>query len=227
MKRKHRRITAIMVVVILVVGGTYVADRWWTLGETSVDRVTSPCGRYDVVWIRSKVFLDVYTELWITEAGETNRFWWHRIAPKIDGTWCAEWWSSTHLVLTAPLHHFVDHLGTEPWQDVRIETRAPPSGPDYLAPDHRHEVSTWTWNDSRGRRTGARLTTTWENQGPSASCDLVAEGPWYIAVEWLAHDRLVVRVTPHGDRSIPPRDFRFGKVSVSVEVTGLGHREGG
>lgn len=182
-------------------------------------REPSPDGRCELVRETANGFLDEYERLWITAAGEADRARWIEIAPEVDGTWHTEWWSPNHLVLT-DYGAFAEQR--RPYADrwfgaVRIETRPPATGDRVESPDGRFQVVTWTWADSRGTRTGARVDSTWQN-AEFCSRPLVPEGPWSVAVEWLRADRVRVRVVPAAGGASP--EVPAAVAGIAVEVVG-------
>jgi len=167
------------------------------------ERESSPDGRYEVVRETRSFFLDGYAKLWITTRGEQDPKQWFLIAPEVDGTWSTDWMGPRELMLT----NYGGPRGDEPhkvvtWRDIRIEQRPAPSCAMMDSPDQLHCLDVWTYEDSHGRRSSARLRSTWKNQ-ESGSLDLVSQGHWRIDATWLANDRLrIIRSKPADIRAV-------------------------
>ena len=179
------------------------------------EREPSPDGRYEVVRETRSFFLDGYTKLWITTRGEQDPGKWFLIAPEVDGTWDTDWFGPTELMLTNYGPRMDDPHRVVTWRDVRIEMRPPPSCRSADSPDGLHEVEVWTYDDSHGRRSTARLKTTWRNES-SGSMDVVAEGRWSIEPTWLGNDRLQLRVVPEAGGTVPPVPERWRAITITV-----------
>lgn len=158
---------------------------------------SSPDARYTVIHEQRLGFLDAFERIWIAPAGETRRERWHPIGPEVDGCYWHEWTSNSDLLLTnqgwPEGDYGPDGFQVERWRDVRIETRRRAVARFVDSPDELHCVSMWTYRDSKGSRTSARLDTTWMHERPG-SIDLVEEGPWDLEAAWISKDRLEVRV---------------------------------
>lgn len=180
------------------------------------EREASPNGRYEIVRETRSFFLDGYTKLWITTRGEQDPGKWFLIAPEVDGTWHTDWFGPRELMLTNyGWPTMADPRKVVTWRDVRIEMRPPPSGSDRDSPDERHSVVVWTYEDSHGRRSGARLRTTWRNE-PSGDISLLPEGHWSIEPTWLANDQLQLRVVPQAGVIVPPVPERWRAIIITV-----------
>lgn len=100
---------------------------------------------------------------------------------------------------------------------VSIETRGRPTDSTYDSPDEMHCVTVWTYEDSHGQRSVARLNTTWQNPR-SDRVNLVKEGPWRIEVKWLASDHLDLKVVPVAGVTVPPIRSSWRDISITVNT---------
>ena len=114
--------------------------------------------------------------------------------------------------------HDADHgapFVVDSWRSLRIERRCGPTLAAADAPDGRHCVDVWTYVDSRGRRSGARLSTTWRNP-EAGSIELLPQGAWEIAAAWLAKDRVELRVAPVAGAVVPPVPSTWRDLAIEL-----------
>ena len=168
----------------------------WLADGPFYEREASPSGAYDVIRETRSFFLDGYTSIWITRHGEEDRDKWLLIGREVDGTYFTDWGSPTELFLTnygwpkLPEPFTVTTFG-----EVRIEVRRPPRSSSTDSPDGYNRLDIFTYEDSRGRRSGAMLATNWNNPTPGrGGMTLCAEGPWSIEGTWLANDHVELRI---------------------------------
>jgi hypothetical protein len=191
------------------------------LGEitTHVSRTRSPDGRYDLVERDRVNALDTYETLFLAVANEERPEHWFEIAPQVDGSWNQEWLSPTHLLLTdcgawkEDRQPYKAHV----WRDVRIDMRAEPFSVLGASPDKAHALQVVNHEDSRGRKSEARLERRTANESQE-SIDLVPLGPWRIAGEWLGNDRLRIRIERETDKA-PPALLAAWR-GIAIEVAG-------
>lgn len=211
----------LLVLAVLVVAGPALLV-WWVSDGPWFEREPSPGGRHEVVRETSSFWLDSYTRLWLTDPGVEDRVHWYEIAPEVDGTWDTEWLAEDELLLTK---RGSDWYGRElpggvPFavtsvRGVRIEQRRSPSCAITDSPDDLHSIDVWTYVDSRGRRSAARLSTNWRNTDPG-SIDLLPLGSWQIEAVWHANDQVELVVAPAAGAVVPPVPSRWRELEITV-----------
>lgn len=207
------RICACVVLLLaLMVGCTFAL--WYE--PPQFEREVSPSGRYDVVRRTQSFFLDGYEKVWITTHGEEDQDKWQLIGSEIDGAYRVHWESESELLVLndgwpQPKTPYV----VSQYRDVRIELQRRPQCIYVNSPDGRHQLESWSSEDSHGRRTEVILAASWNNRPRRGQhVTLCQEGPWLAEATWLSNDHVQLRIDWSGPR--PPVTTEWYEIRIDV-----------